>query len=554
MGEDFKTDARASAHQGQDTDMISHSGRKRAAISKSKPHLHRVIDHDYESLLVANNAAFSAATAGGSQVFTTDAEGLWDLYLKNLPESERQFHNCHCCRRFIERFGLLVVIGEDGRATPAMWAPDVPDLYGKSFSAMFYRVKTARVTGVFLCKEAVWGVPATPGWTHLSVTPPPALVYHERALTAGQAMAAKKQDFITVSTALSEFTAPMLDQALRLLEADALARSEKFIGPAKWLRTLHDRPKGRLGENVLWRAIASAPEGFCHPKSSVLGPLLEDIRAGKSTDEIARSFEAMMHPLRYQRPQAAPAAQNIKAAEALVEKLGLTRSLERRFARLNEVPKVWEPRVVADAKSAVSGVFGHLKAKSGDGAIKAVDIPESVLTAEKFIAKALPLAERMEFFVPSHSNFIALLTAEHSDAPIIHKWGNPFSWYIYHGGSAASQWRIAAGWASVSAIVRSPPMWAERPLTQWGDGYVLALKGALDTRDNSGNALFPETLIPELFGARSVVEAYSRSAKIGGRDATDLCCGHFMGQGDRNLRVRVWSNGGWIPYLIDRWG
>jgi hypothetical protein len=535
--------------------MISHSGRKRVAASKAKPSKTRarIDDINYAVMLVATKRAFNMATAGGARLFETDAGDLWSLYLKNLPEGEGQFHNCRCCRKFIERFGSLVTIDEKGHTTPAMWAPDGSDFfYEPSFSAMFHRVKAARVTGVFLCKDAVWGTPETPGWTHLSVTPLPAQVYRERALTAGQAMAAKKQDFITVSMALSEFTAPMLAQALRLFDSDALARSEKFLGPTQWLQDLHFRPKGRLGENVLWRAIATAPEGYCHPKSSVLGPLLEDIRLGKPYEEIKRSFEAMMHPLRYQRPQAAPAAQNIKAAEELIERLGFARSLERRFARLDEVQTAWMPgRTETEKAQTASGVFSHLIAKEGSGHIKAVDLPEATLTAEKFLATVVPSAERMEFLVPVHGNFMAMLTAEHADAPIIHKWGYPISWYIYHDGSPASQWGLSPTWVPVTALVRSPPM-ALANMTQWGDGYLIVLRDCYDSRYDAGNALFPETLISELHSVRSTIEAYSKMAKIGGRGQASVC-GHFMGQGDKNLRVRVFTNGGWTPYLIDRW-
>ncbi len=322
--------------------MITHTGRRKAAAARALP-VAPATPHDdpiYEALLSATKARFAAAVADGSRLFTTDASGLWETYLDNLPAAERQFHTCHCCRSFIQRYGGLVTIGEDGLTRSAMWSAEIGGLYGNSFLLMATAAEAARVTGPFLSKETVWGTPVTGPWTHLSVTPPASHVYRERALTAGQAMAAKRQDFITVTTALDEFTAPMLDQALRIFEADALARSEKFIGPVKWLRDLHDRPKRRRGVNVLWRAIGAAPDGYCHPKSSVLGPLLEDIRAGKPFDDITRSFEAMLHPLRYQRPQAAPAAQNIKQAEELVVKLGLARSLERRYARLDEVQKV----------------------------------------------------------------------------------------------------------------------------------------------------------------------------------------------------------------------
>ncbi len=53
----------------------------------------------------------------------------------------------------------------------------------------------------------------------MAVTPPAQLVFRERARTAGQAMAAARENLRTVATALEEFDARVLDQALRVLRA-----------------------------------------------------------------------------------------------------------------------------------------------------------------------------------------------------------------------------------------------------------------------------------------------------------------------------------------------
>ena len=39
------------------------------------------------------------------KVFTTNAEGLWDLFINNIDEAYRQHYTCNCCRQFITRFG-----------------------------------------------------------------------------------------------------------------------------------------------------------------------------------------------------------------------------------------------------------------------------------------------------------------------------------------------------------------------------------------------------------------------------------------------------------------
>ena len=537
--------------------MIAHSGRKRAAIStisakiKAKTKTH---EHDYESLLVSVQQSFDAAVANNERLFRTDAGDLWDLYLKNLPEDERQFHNCRCCRRFIETFGSLVSLDAGGTIFPAMWSPDVTDLYAASFYAMFHRVKSSRVTSVFLSKELIWGIPATPGWTHLSVAPPRRLVYQERLLTPGQAMAANKETFKNVMTALAEFKPAMLDEALRVLKAGALAQSDKFVAPVQWLRDLHNRPKGRLGENVVWRAIANAPEGFCHPRASMVGTLLEDIQSGLAFEEVKARFNAKVAPLRYQRPQAAPATGNIAAAEKIVEKLGIARSLERRFATLDEIETIWAQKSVAAPQR--SGVFGHLKAKQDTPAVPLV-LPRQTMTWRKFGETILPNAAKIEIRVPSRGQFIAMTSAVHLDAPPILKWDredrrNPVAWYVYPNGSDAGSWGLSSNaWANVLAAAQLPTLWGDKPMPFISEGVVLVIEGAIDS-GNRSLGLFPETLRDDLHSIRAVVEAHSGS-KVLGRPVGHPACGYDLRKEKASCLLRVFVDNAWREVQIDRW-
>jgi hypothetical protein len=511
-------------------------------------------DHDYSGLLAGVKASFEAAVTPGARLFATGARRLNEIYLDWLP-TERQIHNCHCCRRFLETYGGLVTIDEAGNTRAAMWDPDkVPDFYKPAFRMLRKHVEAMEVISPFLTKQKVWGNPVTGKWSHMAVMPPAQLVYSGRALDAKQAMAAARENFRTVSTALSQFTAPMLDEALRLLEADALARSEKFVGPVRWLRQLQDRSKGPRGENVLWRAIASAPEGYCHPKSSVIGPLLEDIAAGLPFEDIRRRFNAKLHPLQYQRPQAPPTAGNIAAAEALVAKLGIAPALERRFAKLEELQTIWRPAEPKPEKA--GGVFAHLKPKAA-GSVARSELPQTTMTWSKFAKTVLPKAERIEIMVPRVGRFIALTTAVHPDAPPILKWDreserNPVAWYVYPSGSSAHQWQLVAGfWAQVTAVAPFPTMWGSSPMPYLGEGVVLVIAGAIDTQD-AGNAIFPETLRDELHGIRSTIEAHSRSAKMQGR-AEASACGLDVRREQADCQLRAFVSGAWAPYRIDRW-
>lgn len=518
-------------------------------------------DRDYRALLAGVDKTFAAATSAGQRLFCTDAEGLFDAYLDGLP-AERQIHTCSACRRFVRGFGGLVTVAEDGTATSALWDPErVPGFYRASVTAMRALVVRRRVSGPFLSKEAAWGTARTGDWMHLAVEAPAHLRFRDRLLTPGQAMAAKREDFATVAQALAEFGPDLLGQAVRLLEAEALSRSERFVGPIRWLLDLHARraaaPSYAARENILWRAVASAPDGYCHPRSSMVGSLLEDIAAGLPAPDIQRRWAAKLHPLRYQRPQVAPASGNIAQAETIVEALGIAPSLERRFALLAEVVRhaIWTPSRTPE-RPAGGGVFSHLAPK-GVGASASLDFQTPEVTWTKFARTALPGASELEMLVPEYGNFTAMLTAKHPAAPPILKWDredsrNPVSTYVYHGGSPAQRWGLAPGWVPVEAVLPQPNLWGSKPTPFVGEGVVIVLRGCEDGKTGQGNALFPETLRNDLHGVRATIEAYSRRAEIG-RVEGQKASGFGLGRRTSGVALRVKHPGGWTQYQIDRW-
>lgn len=370
-------------------------------------------DPQYDAFLARLNARFIANIEGGAKLlFDTDTEGLFAVYLDAFPAEHRQYHTCHACRHFVERFGGLVTIGADGQTTSAIWhEDDAPDAYKAAIAAMARMVRRAKVTGAFLSSDRVWGTPVTGIWHHMAVTPPAAILYKATVLTAGQAMAEKREDFKTVMHALNEFTQPHIEQALTLLRSDSLYRSEKVLGQAEWLYNLHVARAAANGPgkaNAVWLAIAKAPAGFCHPRSSMIGTLLEDIAAGMEFGDVSRRFASKMHPLQYQRPQAAPKAGAIAQAEKTFETLGLAPALGRRIARLDEVPMVWTPSGAAQQPSASGGLFGHLTPK-GAMPVPGLEIPATLMTLQKFVQTVIPTAEIHEglFYADSVGGFFA---------------------------------------------------------------------------------------------------------------------------------------------------
>lgn len=496
-------------------------------------------------------------------LFTVDAGDLYSLYLTTFSEGEdRQHHTCSCCRQFIERFGNLAVIEDDGSITSVMWGQDesLPEIFRSASAALARAVGRGPVSGVFISNEKRWGTPVTGPWHHFSVTPQPSRLHRDRILTPYQVMAQKRQDFGTLSHGLAEFGRGTVAAAVNLLEAEAMYRGEKVSGPARFLLDLHDKIGGTNGErrrNLIWRAVATAPVGFATPRSSMIGTLLEDLAAGMSVEAVQRRFADKMHPLQYQRPQAAPAAGNIAQAETIVAKLGLEPALRRRFARLDEVKTIWKPQV-SRAEQPAGGVFGHLlpNQKKPDDPSKA---SLTSITWAKFETTVLPKAKAIRVLVKGLMNFAGVVTAVDPDAPPILQWDreddrNPVSWYVWNGGSSPISWRLPDhAWIDATGIMLQPSMWSgENRVSHQGKGAIIVLNGARETRTNSGLALFPECLRSELHSIRATIEAFSRRGKLEGADEGSA---NGLMVGDRGLDavVNVVTDLGSASYKIDRW-
>jgi hypothetical protein len=490
---------------------------------------------------------------GNMPLFTTDIDPdkLWLVYLDSFSPSDRQFHNCGECRHFIKRFGGLVVIGDDGRTSSAIWdILDVPDKYGDGVVAMLTLIRKAKVTGIFLSSDKTWGAPVTGPWTHFAVNPHRDAIHRSKVLTAGQAMATKREDHTNVMRALAEFRPELIVQALALLNSDALYRSDKVIGPAQWLADLHGACKRASRTNVVWRAVATAPAGFYHPRSSMIGSLLEDLANGLDFATVSRRFKEKMSPLQYQRPQAAPSVGTIAQAEKLVEQLGIARSLERRFALLEELQTIWKP--IEEPKKSGAGVFSHLQPKQNE---RQLFIPVMKVTWEKFARDVLPGTKSIEINAPSIGAYAAFVTAVHADAPPILQWDNedrrnPVSWYLYPHGSSAGQFNLLPGWQHVTAIALNPERW-NPGCEHFRQSAIFTIEGCRDML-NHELGLFPEDLKAELHCVRSVIEAHSRATKLAGLDQADAC--GLLVNANAPVHVRIHKDAGIVvEYDIDRW-
>lgn len=524
-------------------------------------------DGDYAGFLTAVNTKFSVYTANKPALFTTDATGLFDLFMSKIDSRYHQVHNCRTCAKFFETYGGLVAVEDGGVRVSPMWdeSINIPTFYKASVDAVRRAVERASITGVFITDEHRMGDAYTTdhrnpwkGWNHISTTLPTDMVYRGRNQTAFQVSAEKKQDFETMQRALQEFTLNAVEQAVTLLQSDSLYRSEKCLGVAVWLRDLMLELKGRRTQskkdNLLWRAVAKAPAGFCHPRSSMIGTLLEDIMSGMDFAQVSKRFADKMDPTKYQRPVAPPKAGNIAQAEKVIQNMESQGSLRRRYARLGDLKLFWSPSSYSRQMHNTNGVFGHLNPKT-----QSMDAGTITMTWEKFRRQVLPNAAEIKMQVPSQGSFIGLATAVDQYSPPILQWDfdderNQVSWYVYANGSQARSWNLTShDFVRVQGITDQPSMWG-RPIPNQGQSSIVVLEDCYDKRGVSSLCLFPEILKSEYHSIRSTIEAYSNSRKLEGINSGSAA-GLRVETGkqlDHIFKVTE-KNGKQMTYKIDRW-
>jgi hypothetical protein len=136
---------------------------------------------------------FNKSVANGEKLFKTNADGLYEAYLNNLPSEAKQHYTCNACKSFISRYGNLVTISDKGKIKSVFWNDEkTPSFFAESVKKMKKIVLNSKVKGVFSSDNKTLGQPVTGEWTHLSAKLPSRLVNRSRLLTAGQVMAEKE--------------------------------------------------------------------------------------------------------------------------------------------------------------------------------------------------------------------------------------------------------------------------------------------------------------------------------------------------------------------------
>lgn len=539
----------------------------RVAKAKVKPAM------DYDLVLATLNEGFKTKLAlYGPALFLVETPLLFGEYLSQLPTQADQVEsNCRACAEFMERYGRLVFINEQGDVIPAYWdASLIVGKYEAPIARLEKMVAQGKPSQVFYTDLEVLGKAKDGDWSHYNIKHIGEHSINRSVLeNADQRMAQSKENYLNLKRALADFNVTLVRQALQLIKSEALPYGEVIAGWTEWFYNIYiDMARDAVNPgdraNVVWKHVAASSAGWCAVRGGLLGFLLKCLKEGDSTSEVIAKYKAKAAPDVHLRPVAPPKEGNIDQAEKIIERLGLTPSLARRYATLDDVKPVWTPTEdTVDPRAGQEGVFAGLRIKKELTVFNSQDTPPVKMTFAKFRKRILPDALSMQALIPSGTTtaFSAFTDAVNKDAPPLLRWDTPenrnsVGLYVYPEGSKASQWGLVRNtWVDVKALVASPYMRDdEEAHSQYLRGMLFVLDGAADTVSES-SCLFPAIMRHELHSIRATIEAHSNNSVIEEGPEGVLCQGLSLQSNSTNapIIVRVRTSLGSSTYHLYCW-
>ena len=420
---------------------------------------------------VAAVAAQAVAMQQTGMLFISKADpnDLYDTYLNSFPAGtnnmyrEKTEHDCTACKQFIRAAGgLLSVV--DGRLVSVWDVTIVDPSYAAVAKAMSKLAKQSGVNSIFLSEFVKVGIEknhevkdgSAREWHHFHCVLDKKFVQRKDKIPA--LMGEFRETANVLRRSLTEITKDAVDTVLELIAQNSLYRGEEHKRTVTTLKTMLTEFSKVDDKEAYVLSKAHAMGGVARIRNTVIGTLLTDLSEGMELEAAVRSFEQKVAPQNYRRPTALITKSMISNAEAKVEELGIARSLQRRFATLNDITinnVLFADRSLKKSK----GVFDDLSAEVATSKPNLDKVEE--ISIENFLEKVLPSATTIELYVENkqRNNFVSLIAPVDKDAPNILKWDNNFSW-SYNGEVTDSiKERVKAAGGNVEGELRVSLSW-----------------------------------------------------------------------------------------------
>ena len=407
-----------------------------------------------------------------------DKDELWEVYLSSFPEEtnkmyrKRREYDCGHCRNFIKTIGGAVAI-VDGKIH-TIWEIDTDDVvFQPVVDALRTYVESKPIKDIWRHFTNTVGVKSTNEytedkqiikWTHMYTPIPERLLERKSDIPTVKAKVRDRKNVFKRS--LDEITEEAVDTVLELIASNTLYRGQE------WERVLKDFRKYQREYNGLsdeekdtytWTKAMTIGDVIGRIRNHSIGTLLVNISESMDLDNAVKAYENVVAPANYKRPKAIFTKKMLEDAKKTVTDLGYMDSLQRRFARLDDITVNNILFCNRDAAPRIQGgldIFDEMSKEVAVNPKKFSKIEE--ISAEKFVSDVLPTAKELEvLFENRHKkNMVSLIAPVNKDAKNMMKWSNPFSW-AYTGNMTDSEMkeRVKNAGGAVDGVLRFSIQW-----------------------------------------------------------------------------------------------
>ena len=407
-----------------------------------------------------------------------DKDELWEAYLSSFPEGtnkmyrKRREYDCGHCRNFIKTIGGAVAI-VDGKIH-TIWEIDTDDVvFQPVVDALRTYVESKPIKDIWRHFTNTVGVKSTNEytedkqiikWTHMYTPIPERLLERKSDIPTAKAKVRDRKNVFKRS--LDEITEEAVDTVLELIASNTLYRGQE------WERVLKDFRKYQREYNGLsdeekdtytWTKAMTIGDVIGRIRNHSIGTLLVNISEGMDLDNAVKAYENVVAPANYKRPKAIFTKKMLEDAKKTVTDLGYMDSLQRRFARLDDITVNNILFCNRDAAPRIQGGLDIFDEMSKEVAVNPKRFSKvEEISVEKFVSDVLPTAKELEvLFENRHKkNMVSLIAPVNKNAKNMMKWNNPFSW-AYSGNMTDSEMkeRVKNAGGAVDGILRFSIQW-----------------------------------------------------------------------------------------------
>jgi hypothetical protein len=398
-----------------------------------------------------------------------DKEKIWELYLNGFTDpAEKQSHTCNCCKSFLRQFGGVVSI-ENNKVVSIfdIDMDNVEEIYKQPIKNLRDYIHSLPVSDVFFSsfKQLGTNMNMAPGgviWHHFSVDLDRKFIKNAASIPTIRGEMHSTKDVFKRS--LTELTIDASETVLELIAQNSLYRGKEFESMIQAFLKLQKEYKGIPNEdkdNYCWVKSANQSTGSAvsRIRNTAIGTLLIDVSNGVELDTAVASFERVVAPTNYKRPDPVVTPKMVEAARKKIEEMGFIDSLERRYATVEDLNV--NDVLFVDRSSELKTVFDELTKETLVNPKSLSKLDE--ITIEDFIKNVLPTCKSVEVLLEnSHmGNMVSLITAKDSSAPSMFKWDNSFSWSYTGGITDSMKQRVKAAGGKVDGVLRFSIQWNE---------------------------------------------------------------------------------------------